>query len=157
VCPLRGCADLDDGEEYRRGRSLIERLAISAEGKVAPTLHLSPSQCADVIFFVRNSEPADPRAWFTEPDEEPSHLVGLCVSLEAGRTGPRRQHTGGSIPMSPEYGVTYLSERSTGYGASEFALHPIEEQPRPVGQKTSLRINETERSGCGLEVLQHDP
>jgi hypothetical protein len=83
VCPLRDCAELDDGEEYRRGRSLIERLAISAEGKVAPTVRLSPSQCADVIFVGRNSEPADPRSWFTEPDDEPSHLLGLCVILGA--------------------------------------------------------------------------
>jgi hypothetical protein len=77
VRPLRGCADLPDSEEYQAGRSAIERLAISAHGQVSPT------ECADVVNFIRNSEPVKPRSWWNEPDDEPSHLVGLHVILEA--------------------------------------------------------------------------
>lgn len=89
VRPLRGVAGVGGSEPYQRGRSLIERLALSAHSTDDPTMRLSPLQCADVVHFVRHSEPVTPRAWWSEPADAPSHLVGLCFVLDAVETSLR--------------------------------------------------------------------
>lgn len=83
VRPRRGVAGVGEEEEYQRGRSLIERVALSAHGDGSPTLRLTATQCADVVNFVRQSDPVTPRTWWSEPADAPSHLVGLCFVLDA--------------------------------------------------------------------------
>lgn len=72
-----------DSEEYHRGRSLIERLALSARGEDAPILALSRSQCADVLHFIWRSEPIEPAGWWEDPEDAPSHVVGFDFVLQA--------------------------------------------------------------------------
>jgi hypothetical protein len=81
VRPLRG-VEFED-TPYQRGRSLIEQLALSADGTEQPTLRLSTLECADVVFFVAKSEPIQDRNWWLEPTDAPSHLVGLKFVLGA--------------------------------------------------------------------------
>src|SRR5580700_11009502 len=72
VCPLSGCdvsaARTYTGADdyYQRGRSLIERLALSARGTHDPTLQLTATQAADVLYFIHNSEPIAPRTWWVD-------------------------------------------------------------------------------------------
>jgi hypothetical protein len=75
-------SDLGNEDEYHRGRGLIEPLAISTEGRDGPSLRLTAAQCADIVYFIRNSEPIEPETWFTEPDDEPNHHVGYDVVME---------------------------------------------------------------------------
>jgi hypothetical protein len=58
-------------------------MAISTVGTKPPTLKLSPAQCADVLYFMHYLEPVDDKRWFREPDDEPSHLVGQMLVLQA--------------------------------------------------------------------------
>jgi hypothetical protein len=83
VRPLRDSADLPGSEPYQSGRSLIERLALSARGTEAPTLRLTAAQCADVVHFVRCSEPLERSTWWSDPKRGPSHWVGFIFVLEA--------------------------------------------------------------------------
>lgn len=88
LASVRPMRDVDFGgetdEANQRGRSLIERLAISAADTAdVPPLRLSAGQVADVLSFVHCSEPIDPANWHVDPDNEPSHLVGLTLVLSA--------------------------------------------------------------------------
>jgi hypothetical protein len=83
VRPLRGVSGLGDDQRYQRGRSAIERLALSAAGEDSPTHRLSVSQCADVAYFVSSSEPLDARHWWQEPRNAPSHVVGFHMVMDA--------------------------------------------------------------------------
>lgn len=80
--PMRGVADLAGDDRYQRGRSVIERMALSAPGTEMPTLKLTAAQCADVLYFVARVEPVEPRAWWEDPDDAPSHLCGLMFVLD---------------------------------------------------------------------------
>jgi hypothetical protein len=90
--PLPGCADIEDGDEYQRGRSAIERLANNAQGDDYPTLRLSIREVADVLNYLGSSSPIDERDWWKDPDDAPSHSAGykmLMDALEASlRTDP---------------------------------------------------------------------
>lgn len=88
--PLSGVAGLEGEQEFRRGRALIERLADSAEADHAPTLRLSPAQCADVVHFLAEIEPVEPASWWTDPQDAASHAVGLKFILEALEASLRR-------------------------------------------------------------------
>jgi hypothetical protein len=80
VRPLRGFAE---GAEYQRGRALIERIAMSM-GDIEhdwPSFRLSTAQCADVLRFVFESEPLEPRAWWADPTDAPSHVCGYVMVL----------------------------------------------------------------------------
>lgn len=81
VRPLRGSSDEDDN--YYRGRSLIERLALSAVDTGMPTLKLTVVDCANVLHFVHGSEPMEPWAWWKDPEHGPSHLCGFSLVIEA--------------------------------------------------------------------------
>lgn len=72
-----------DNRPYHRGRSLIERLALSAKGDDPPTLMLSASDCADVACFISRSFPIDPETWWNDPKDAPSQVVGFMFVLDA--------------------------------------------------------------------------
>ena len=82
---LRGCGWKDDElDALVHGRDLIERLAVSANGKAEPSLVLMPDEAADVLFFMHNSEPVESRTWYAEPDDDvPSHIGGFYAVLRA--------------------------------------------------------------------------
>lgn len=73
--PLRGSSG-ENSDEYRRGRSLIERMAVGVEGCDRPELRLTPAECADVLYFFALSEPIEPREWWHDPEDAPSPVVG---------------------------------------------------------------------------------
>jgi hypothetical protein len=81
VRPLQGGSYEDDN--YHRGRSLVERLALSSSGDDEPILELSPIDCANILHFVHSSEPFEPRTWWKDPEHGPSHLVGFAFVLRA--------------------------------------------------------------------------
>jgi hypothetical protein len=91
VRPMVGIADLYESEPYQRGRSLIERVAISARGGDVPTLRLTAAQCADVVYFIHSSEPLEPSTWWSDPKDEPSHLVGFYIVLGTLEKSLRRK------------------------------------------------------------------
>jgi hypothetical protein len=83
VRPLGDVADIAEGDEYQRGRGLIERMALSMGDAEHdwPSLRLSAAQCADVLRFVSQSEPLEPRAWWADPPDAPSHVCGYEMVL----------------------------------------------------------------------------
>jgi hypothetical protein len=88
---MRGVADIAEGEAYQNGRGLIERLAACSLGTDYPHVTLMLNQCADVLSFLANSEPLEPRGWWKEPKDGPSHLVGLQFVLETLEESVRRR------------------------------------------------------------------
>ena len=78
-------------DRYQRGRSLIERMAICTRECDEVTMKLSPVQCADVLNFVNNSEPIEPRTWWSDSDDGPSHVVGFVSVLEAVENSLRQR------------------------------------------------------------------
>jgi hypothetical protein len=80
--PLRGVADVEGRVEYQRGRSLIQRLGISATGDGMPTLALSPRDCADILYFMHYSEPVESERWWEDPAQGPSHVLGMNIALQ---------------------------------------------------------------------------
>jgi hypothetical protein len=82
VRPLSGCADIGEGQDFQRGRALIERMAMSARGMSSPTLVLSAPHCADVLRFISQTEPLEPQDWREDPEDAPCHVVGLHFVLE---------------------------------------------------------------------------
>lgn len=81
--PLRGVADLAQDDDYQCGRALLERLADSAEGEDHPTLRFNTEQCAQVCMYLRSIEPFTPANWWDDPEDAPSHTVGLQFVLGA--------------------------------------------------------------------------
>jgi hypothetical protein len=92
VRPERGVADAGTEDEYHRGRNNIEKLAWSSQGCESPAILLNQTQCADVCHFLGHSEPLDEASWWTEPEDAPSHLVGLRFVLEAVEESLRRYY-----------------------------------------------------------------
>lgn len=80
--PLDGSGAGDD-KEYHRGRSLIERLALSATEEDDPTLRLGAAQCADVLNYLGRSEPIEERDWWKDPRNAPNHVIGYEMVLRA--------------------------------------------------------------------------
>jgi len=81
VVPLEG---ISVSHEYHRGRSLIERMALSAIGDGPPRLQLCLADCADVLEFMRSSEPGvQTNIWLRDPPDAPSHQVGWRLVLDA--------------------------------------------------------------------------
>ncbi len=80
--PLRGI-DAGDTDEYRNAISAISRLAASAAGTDSPTYQFTQEQAADVLLFMRLSEPVDPVTWWTDPKDAPSHVCGWELVLQA--------------------------------------------------------------------------
>jgi hypothetical protein len=76
-----GSSDAD----FERGRSIIERMAISAEGQDDPEIQLALDHCADVLQFLSFIEPLEPESWWQDPAEGPSHLVGFQFVLRTLR------------------------------------------------------------------------
>jgi hypothetical protein len=75
--PKRGC---DYGEEIEeqihRGRSPIEKLALSAEDDDAPSLRLSADQCTDILTYMSSVEPINPATWWDD-ENGISKIAGL--------------------------------------------------------------------------------
>ncbi|MEX1993389.1 MAG: hypothetical protein WD929_01910 [Steroidobacteraceae bacterium] len=88
VRPLRGCVML---EPYYRGGHVIAELAAASRGSDPPAMSLTLDQVADVLRFLSNSEPWNPRTFEIEPRYKPSHVVGRMFVLEA-LEGAVRQH-----------------------------------------------------------------
>ena len=66
-----------------RGRSLIERLAIGVENDDEPRLRLTAAQVADVLSFIRCSEPVDLEGWWKDTYDGPSWVCGYYAVLKA--------------------------------------------------------------------------
>lgn len=82
--PMRGAEYPSDLlERQRRGRSLIERLALSAHDDNDPELTLAPAECADVLAYLASVEPVDPEEWWQDPDDGPSHNMGWYAVIGA--------------------------------------------------------------------------
>jgi hypothetical protein len=86
--PIRGVVGLDDGDEYQRGRRLIEKLALSARGHRRPTLKLTADECADVLHFISDVEPVDREKWWKDPNHD-GHTAGFVLVLDAVRDSLR--------------------------------------------------------------------
>jgi hypothetical protein len=101
--PLGGLAVAEMFPEYSRGRALIERVAQRAKGKGDAPLAatLSPSECADVLRFISQSEPIEPENWWQDPKGAPSHLVGFIEVLQAIEKN-LRANTAGRRPGDPQ-------------------------------------------------------
>src|SRR5580700_667583 len=80
--PLRGLEGLPD-EYFDIGRELVERIADSAVGDAEPTIRLTPEQCAEILRFMGRLEPIEPRTWWENPKDAPSHVVGYQMVLRA--------------------------------------------------------------------------
>jgi hypothetical protein len=80
--PLRG-ALVADGEDYQRGREVIELLAARSRDTDSPGITLSVRQCADALHFLAQIEPTDPQTWWKDPKDAPSHVCGLQMVLLA--------------------------------------------------------------------------
>jgi len=89
VRPLKGW-DSSEDERYQLGRSLIVQLAMNARADDWPALRMSADQCADLLYFVRSSEPHKPAGWWKDPEHGPSHLVGFVFVLHAIEQNLRR-------------------------------------------------------------------
>jgi len=70
-----------ESDEFHRGRSIIERMAISAKGTEPPSIRLEADHCADVLTFLSHVEPIEPVNWWEDPEGSPSHTVGLQFVL----------------------------------------------------------------------------
>jgi len=81
VKPLAGSDGQD--ETFYRGRSIVERIAISAKGTDSPSIQLGIEHCADVLRFLAYVEPFEPGTWWEDPPNSPSHTVGLQIVLRA--------------------------------------------------------------------------
>lgn len=90
VRPLSGVSNVHADACYQRGRSAIERLAMSATDDSEPTLRLSATDCADILHFMDFSEPRHPRTWWQDPEDSPSHVVGFTMVLRAMESAMRR-------------------------------------------------------------------
>jgi hypothetical protein len=81
---LKGVCYNDDLEDAcYRGRSLIERLALSAAGGLLPRLRLTAKEVADVLAFISSCEPVERSTCWREPKHGPSHVVGRYLLLQA--------------------------------------------------------------------------
>ena len=84
IKPRKGVCHPDDVEAAQaRGRGLIERLALSAEGDDMPQLRLRVSQVADVLAFITSVQPIEAKSWWRDDPDGPSHLVGYHLLLGA--------------------------------------------------------------------------
>jgi hypothetical protein len=83
MTPHAGVAGILSDAGYKRGRALINRLAVTAQGEDSPRLRLSASDCADILRFMSFSEPTSPRTWWKDPADAPSHVVGFNMVLNA--------------------------------------------------------------------------
>jgi hypothetical protein len=70
-------------KQLQRGRDQVERLAQSASDTDAPALRLSASACADVLAFMESVDPIEPRTWWRDPGNAPSHICGYLILLSA--------------------------------------------------------------------------
>jgi hypothetical protein len=83
VRQLRGTVFLADiDERIYRGRSLIERIALSAEDEGMPDLELSSTEVANVLCFIAAAEPASRQTWWTEPRDTPCHITDHMLLLQ---------------------------------------------------------------------------
>jgi|SRR5579883_891261 len=73
----------DIAEANARGRSYIERLAISADGDDMPRMRLTAGEMADVLSFLRCSEPVDLKGWWSDTYDGPSWICGYHAVLGA--------------------------------------------------------------------------
>jgi hypothetical protein len=85
--PLRGCSGLADKDEYQRGRSLIEKLAIwhdCIDAGELPELAMTIADASNIVEFIRNSEPVEGDGWWNDSNTPgPSHLCGFHEVLRA--------------------------------------------------------------------------
>jgi hypothetical protein len=98
--PLRGSTGAR-GDDYQRGRDLIENLAASAEGDASPVLRFTRSDCADVVSFLMFSEPVAKRDWWNDDSDEPSPVVGYHFVLGAVQDSLQAEDTSPEAAQAP--------------------------------------------------------
>ena len=117
--PMRDVDFIEPIEEAnQRGRSLIERLALSAEGSGDPQLRLTAEQMADVLSFVTCSEPVDLEGWWKDTYDGPSHVCGYQAVLRiiektlrgAGEERPAEAPASQSADPVPAIPVSEIEE-----------------------------------------------
>lgn len=83
--PRVGVAILSDDidKDLEHGRALVESLAQSARDTEPPALALSARDCADVLAFMASVDPIEPRTWWRDPENAPSHVCGFLILLDA--------------------------------------------------------------------------
>jgi hypothetical protein len=97
VRQLRGTVFIPEiDERIYRGRSLIERLALSAEDEGMPDLELTSTDIADVLCFISCVEPVSRETWWTEPSDAPCHITGHMLLLQALEASLRRHGKSGA-------------------------------------------------------------
>jgi hypothetical protein len=79
-------------EGFHRGRSVIERIARSATGADDPKIRLSLNNCRDVLHFLAQVQPREPIGWWKDPEDAPSHVVGLQLVLFALKASLEAAH-----------------------------------------------------------------
>jgi hypothetical protein len=57
-------------------------MALSSTADEMPEVRLSVAECADVLRFMSSVEPFEPRTWWQDPADAPSHLVGFHIVLQ---------------------------------------------------------------------------
>ena len=78
VRPLRDASPVADQQDaYQLGRVTIERMANASLGTDDPDIVVTLSEAADVLSFLSWIEPFEPRNWWTDPENAPSHVCGL--------------------------------------------------------------------------------
>lgn len=153
IRPLRGCVWRDDIEEAnQRGRGLVERLALSAEDTGLPKLRLTASEVADVLSFIHCSETIDPENWWREPDDEPSHVVGLNLLLSALEASLREPGKRGEAEIAgveeiPEALQDFLQEQQTRVAELLSLLERLDEDADQMYTRIAVReAKELERA-----------
>ncbi len=146
VRPERG-SDLGANDEYERGRAAIERLALSAHDTGDPTLQLSETQGADVLYFVRCSEPLEERTWWQDPKSGPSHLVGWTFVARGGRAQPASEGAVMSAGGTPTLAVTTYAGSAHCFKDDNGRPIASTPAPRPV-RSVAARSSFSWHPGC---------
>jgi hypothetical protein len=136
LASVRGMSGFDvEGEEgVRRGRAIIQRMAIAATGEEDPNIELTPSHCADVLQFLRVIEPVSPTDWWQDPVDAPSHLAGFSFVLAALENNLRALAQSSADSTDSDLDESGADVRE----ASLFLKQAVEEQQRRVHRLRSL-------------------
>jgi hypothetical protein len=126
VGPLRG---LPVSEGVNRGRSIIERMAMSADGEGDPAIRLSPQHCADVLEFLSRVEALEPKNWWTEPAESPSHLVGYQIVLQTLEANLRLDAVSDRLPSETASAQMVLAGKGKDGPPETLMDNPIDGHP----------------------------
>lgn len=157
MAPIRGVGSYrDDIEEAnRRGRSLIERLALSASGYEDPQLRLTAEQMADVLSFVTCVEPVDLKGWWKDTLNGPSHVCGfhsVLRALQASLREPPAETAEAADDVVPEALEDHLREQHTRVSELLSLLQRLDEDD-DTPMCTRIAVREAEELERALDTI----